>query len=125
MNLGNGVTLSVHCDRAAQPGEEEPDEVLPADRRFIRLCHLQARKRFGAAGKTILRNAHPLQQTHEEVGERFIALRVEREMVAVLEATAGEQHGEVVVRGGGVLPQPQWRATIFEFRSIARGGISG
>src|SRR5579862_1915046 len=60
--------------------------------------HLQSRQRPSARPKLLRLNAKPLQHIYIKIAQRRRVLRVEVKMLAVLEAAAGEQHGQVAGR---------------------------
>lgn len=55
----------------------------------------QAFHRSGGGGERIGGEAEVVEHGHVEVGERVVALRIECEVLSVLEPSASEQHGEV------------------------------
>ena len=65
---------------------------------MVSSCHFQSAHGCGAAGEAAGFDAEALQEGDVEVGQRIVLFRVKGEVLAVLETSASEQRGQVVVR---------------------------
>src|SRR5579883_489491 len=60
--------------------------------------HLQSRQRSFARTEFVNSQPESLQHGNEEIRERWAVLRIEGEVLAVLESAARQQHGQVLAR---------------------------
>src|SRR4051794_98051 len=74
-----------------------PDGTRSVPATFGNLHHLQPTHGSPAGGKLVRLDSQALEHGDEEVGERVIVLLVEGEVLAVPEAAAGQEHGQVDV----------------------------
>src|SRR5262245_46479504 len=96
------VGSNLRCsDSAPDPVDGRATRALPAfasditvpaggERRGSGSSHLQAAHRSGGGSELIGFDPHPLQHRDKQIGQRVVVNRVERQVLAVLEAAAGK-----------------------------------
>src|SRR3954447_11997551 len=72
---------------------------------FAELSQFQPAHGAGAGAELACFDAHAVQHRDEEIRQRVVALAIEYQVLAVFEAAASQDHGEIGGDVGGGVPQ--------------------